>query len=82
MKDEHLNEKALDYAAEWYRRYEDKGVGMDQAWWILPLVAKSMVRAYKKGYHAAKQKYNKLSKRKHNDKARKARPYKVFEERN
>lgn len=77
---ERLNEKALDYAAEWWRRYEDRLVYRPQKW-ILHLVAKSMVRAYKKGYHAAKQKYNKPSKRKHNDQARKARPYQVVEER-
>ena len=63
MTKEQIDELAKDYAAEWYRRYEDMGVGMDQAWWILPLVAKSMVKAYKKGYYAAKQKYNKPSKR-------------------
>ena len=70
MTKEEINELALDYAAEWWRRYEDRLVYSPHQW-ILRLIAKSMVRAYKKGYYAAKQKYNKPSKRRHNDKARK-----------
>lgn len=54
MTQEDINERALDYAAEWCRRYEDRRVYRPSRW-VLNLVAKSMVRAYKKGFYTAKK---------------------------
>lgn len=54
MTRKEIEELALEYAAEWYRRYEDRGVGRPSKW-VLNLVAKSMVRAYKKGFYTAKK---------------------------
>lgn len=60
MTKEQIDELAKDYAAEWWIRYEDR-LTYRPSRWILRLIAKSMIKAYKKGYYAAKQKYNKPS---------------------
>ncbi len=56
-----LEDLALDYAAAWWRRYENRLVYRPQKW-MLNLVAKSMVKAYKKGFYEAKRRYLKNKK--------------------
>ena len=58
MTKEQIDELAKDYAAEWWRRYEDRLVYRPYQW-ILRLIAKSMVKAYKKGFNEAKRFYKK-----------------------